>query len=226
MPIHDDFSFAVEAEAASESAFTNIGKLTITARFIQWVNGTATTINAQQYAALPPKGADGKNQKSIEYNFAVNLSEFKPALTFGYERKVTVGGADWNAIVKPSLEKALGKKRGADAAELLRAVNGQYVAVRDVPQVKSKGEKHYNTIQFAKVFASREEAYAEASGAGKSAPVVVAAANGTAAHAGIPPHLVAQAARIKADVSAGKSPAAVAADWGTDATMIAAVLAL
>ena len=209
MSIVDDFSIATEADVASENAFLNVGLCTVkVGRLIQWVDGKPVEITRAQFDALALKGADGKVQKQVEYVFACNLSEFKP-----------------------SLIKALGLSKGAEAADLLRGVNGKYVAVKDVPQVPKKGEttSKYNTISFVKVFASREEAY-NFLNAGQPAPAVaVAATNYTAANAvvnGLPKYLTDAAATIKAAVGGGKPPAAVAAEWGTTAENIARVLAL
>lgn len=177
----DDFALAgqAEEEAAAASGRANFGKLTIRARFLAWSEGQPTEVDASTYQGLGPR------QRSLEYVFQVDVQEFKPDLNFTYERKVSVGGLDWNKILKPSLEAVFGAG-SADKdhlADTLRKLHSAYVCVEDVPQTPTRAKPDrakYNTIKLVTVFDTREACYAawqekygttQANGNGGGAPV-------------------------------------------------------
>ena len=158
----DEFDLVgqAEEEATPAGAKFNYGKLTIKPRFLQWVDKKPTEITAALYAAIPPK------ERSLEYVFSIDIQEFNPALKFTYERKVQVGGLDWNKILKASLTKLVGDAATTKEAlpNTLRTLNGKYVCAEDVPQTPTKSKpdvSKYNTISVAKVFNTREECYGE-----------------------------------------------------------------
>jgi hypothetical protein len=151
-------------------AFKNFGKLSINTRFLKWTDGKPTEITATEWQKLPKTGGKG-----MELIFGVDIQEFKPALEFTYQRKVTVDGSDWYKTVAPSIEALMGKgsmEKGDTAKGIaptrnktLNSLIGKYVAVEDVPQQPRKNAapdaKQFNTIKFVKVYATREECYAE-----------------------------------------------------------------
>lgn len=157
----DEFDLVgqAEEEAIPPGAKLNFGRLTIKPRFLQWVEKKPVEVNEQQYMAL------GAKERSLEYVFTVDIQEFNPRLKFQYERKVQVGGLDWNKILKKSLEAILGETRTTkeELPNTLRQLNGRYICAEDVPQVPTKGSpdrSKYNTISIAKVFDTREACYA------------------------------------------------------------------
>lgn len=142
-------------------AFKQYGKLTLSTKPFAWRNGKTEEVSAADWKRLP-QVVDNKTAKGVDMIFHVDIQEFKPQLTFAYERKVTVGGADWNKIVAPSIEKITGadsmNKTNRNAT--LAALAGKYVAVMDVPQVPRKNTapdaKVYNTVSFVKIYDSRD----------------------------------------------------------------------
>lgn len=157
----DEFDFAgtAEEEAQVASGKFNYGRLKITPRFLQWKDRQPTEIDAATYAKL------GARERSLEYVFGIDVQEFKPDLSFTYERRVQVGGLDWTKILKPSLEALCGK--GSTDKELLaatlRGLNGRYVCAEDVPQVpttKNPDRAKYSTVKFTALYASRELCHA------------------------------------------------------------------
>lgn len=165
---------AAEEEAQSASGKFNFGKLKITPRFLAWKDKQPTEIDAQTYATLDARS------RSLEYVFGIDIQEFKPDLRFIYERKVQVGGLDWNKVLKPSLDVVCGANSTDkdNLANTLRSINGKYVGVEDVPQTPTKSKpdrSKYSTISLVKVFESRDACYAAwkekyGGDAGESAP--------------------------------------------------------
>ena len=160
-PAVDDFDVAgqAEEEAAAASGRSNYGKLTLRARFLAWADGHPTEVDAATYNTLGPR------QRSLEYVFAVDVQEFKPDLSFTYERKVGVGSLDWNKILKPSIESVFGagstEKDSLPAT--LRKLHGAYVCVDDVPQTPTRNRpdrSKYNTVKLVTVFETREACHA------------------------------------------------------------------
>lgn len=159
----DEFDLVATAEEEAQQstgAKQNFGKLTIKPRYVQWVDKKPVEVNAAVYGAL------GVKERTLEYAFAVDIQEFNPNLKFTYERKVQIGGLDWNKILKPSLAKLAGESAVTkeELPNTLRQLNGRYVAVEDVPQVattKNPDRAKYNTVALLKVFKTREECYAD-----------------------------------------------------------------
>ena len=157
----DEFDFAgqAEEEAQAASGKFNYGKLKITPRFVAWKDKQPTEIDAATYATLPAR------ERSLEYVFGVDVQEFKPTLTFIYERRVGVGSVDWTKILKPSIEALCGK--GSTDKELLaatlRSLNGRYVCAEDVPQTpttKNPDRAKYKTVKLTALYDSREACHA------------------------------------------------------------------
>lgn len=154
-----DIAGTAEQEATAASAKYNYGKLKITPRFIQWKDKQPTEIDAATYTALDARS------RSLEYVFGVDIQEFKPDLQFTYDRKVQVGGPDWNKTLKPSIEAVAGKgSTDKDAlAATLRSLNGSYVCAEDVPQIptpKNPNRANFNTIKIITVYPTREACFA------------------------------------------------------------------
>lgn len=148
-----------EEEAQVASGKFNFGKLKILPRFLGWKDKKPTEIDAATYAGLEARA------RSLEYVFSIDIQEFKPDLRFTYERRVQVGGLDWNKILKPSLEAVIGtgSTDKETLANTLRALNGRYVCMEDVPQtpMKNKPERSkYSTASLVKVYETRELCYA------------------------------------------------------------------
>lgn len=157
----DEFDTVVTAEEEAQAAGGkfNFGKLKITPHFLAWKDKQPTEITAQDYAHLDARS------RSLEYVFSVDIQEFKPDLRFTYERKVQVGGLDWNKILKPSLEAVIGAgSTDKDTlANTLRALNGRYVCVEDMPQTPTKSKpdrSKYSTTSLVKVYDTRELCHA------------------------------------------------------------------
>lgn len=158
-----------EADAlAPDAVFTNYGKFAWKVnRYIVWADGKPNEVSAAEYGKAPARikvGEKNLTAKNIELLLTADIQEFKPTLSFTYERKINIGDQDWNATFKPSLEKALNVKiaKGVPAekeisvAEALARVLGQYVAYKDVPQKKVATDgKTYKTMQIVRVFGSR-----------------------------------------------------------------------
>lgn len=157
----DEFDFAgtAEEEAQAAGGKFNYGRLKITPRFIAWKDKQPTEIDAATYAMLAAR------ERSLEYVFGVDVQEFKPTLTFIYERKVQVGGLEWTKILKPSIEALCGKgsTEKDTLAATLRSLHGRYVCAEDVPQIpttKRPDRSKYSTIKLATLFDTREACHA------------------------------------------------------------------
>jgi hypothetical protein len=155
--------FADAAQAADKAGERlNFGQLTFgQSRFIHFERDDdgnfldRKEITAEQYRQLP------KRNTQMEICFRINVREFNPNINWDgdyYERYVAIKGGDndWAKIVKPSLGKVLGKKAMQDYASALASVNGKYVQVADVPQVR---DPDFNTIEFRTIYASRDECF-------------------------------------------------------------------
>jgi len=142
-------------EAENRETFSSraaFGKLSISsARFIKWEDSNPTDVTEDEFVTLPAR------QRSLELKFTVDIQEFRD-VDYTYERKVRIGDSDWWATVRPSIEAVKGKKSMSKGkyAETLEQLDGTYVEVHDVPQVKSPD---YSAIKFAKVFSSRDECF-------------------------------------------------------------------
>lgn len=173
-----DYTQTAENEAQASAGKLNFGKLKISPRFLMWVDKKPVEIDAATYSKL------GARERSLEYVFGVDIQEFKPDLQFTYERKVQVGGLDWNKTFKPSLETIFGKDAVAkDLAACLRQLHGAYVCVEDVPQIATKAHPDrakYSTVKMVARYATREacyaawkEKYGDANGSGGNGRVLV-----------------------------------------------------
>jgi len=157
----DEFDLS-DAPEMPTGVFTNYGKLSLTIKYGVWNKGALEEASRDDFKKSPAK-VDGKNAKQIDMVFGINIQEFKPSLSFTYERKVTVEGLDWSK-----------DNRNATLAK----INGKYVAYQDVPQIPTKNKperSNYNTFKLVKVFESREACHAE-----------FVAANGTATSGSAP----------------------------------------
>ena len=148
----------IEEEAASsEGLKTSFGQLTVeTKRYLRWNRdnegktfGQPDEIPVEVFSTLPTR------DRSIEVNFNINIQEFNPGLDFSYDRKMLIGGPDFQQIVIPSLAEIMQIpiKKG-NYGTVIQQINGKYVEANDVPQVKGD---EYNTISFARIFNSMEE---------------------------------------------------------------------
>lgn len=171
-----------DAPEMPSGIFTNYGKLTLAQKWFLWKDGVKGEVTRDEFKAADAK-VNGKNAKQIDMVFAVDLQEFKPSLSFTYERNVQVDGLDWQKIVAPSIEAVFGKgsfvkgdttksvpdTRNATLAKL----QGKYVSYQDVLQTptKKKPDPKYNCFKLVKVYETRETCYADfvASGGNKTA---------------------------------------------------------
>ena len=142
-PAIDDLwlqDFEQEAQAADAfSVRVNYGKLTIKpSRHTHWqdINGVRTPVEVtvEQFRQLSTR------DRTLELEFSVDIKEFDPTLEFEYERRVNISGGntDWGKIVQPSLGKLLDKNTMKSYVKVVNAINGKYVEVQDVPQVKTE----------------------------------------------------------------------------------------
>jgi len=137
-------------DAEKTSVRTNFGKMSVEVlKYIHWVDGYPVDVDAETYSTL-------RKDNSIKMVFGIDVAEFNPALDFEVKRQVDIPGKDWHQIVKKSIVSVLGKKVAENYGEAFRKLNGAYVEVNDVPQVKG-GE--YSTIQLVKVFKDRTECF-------------------------------------------------------------------
>ena len=137
-------------DAEKSSVRTNFGKMSVEVlKYIHWVDGYPVDVDAETYSTL-------RKDNSIKMVFGIDVTEFNPALDFEVKRQVDIPGKDWHQIVKKSIVSVLGKKVAENYGEAFRKLNGAYVEVNDVPQVKG-GE--YSTIQLVKVFKDRTECF-------------------------------------------------------------------
>lgn len=177
-PMIDDLwlqDFEQEAQAADAfSVRVNYGKLTIKpSRHTHWqdVDGVRTpvVVTKEQFRQLSTR------DRTLELEFSVDIKEFNPTLEFDYARRVNISGGntDWGKIVQPSLAKLLDKDTMKSYVKVVNAINGKYVEVQDVPQVK---DENFNTIKFLRIFADRGECFkAWGERFAKDAPVPAAA---------------------------------------------------
>lgn len=166
----DEFELMAEVDEQSFAGQPrlNFGKLSMTSQYKQWQDKSPTDVTLAQFVKLD------KKERSQEATFAIEIKEFNPDLKFTYERRVNVGGLDWNKIFKPSLFKVLGITPSDDKtiaqkqlSDALRKLVGAYVAVEDVPAHANKTEKaqglthseKYNTIKVVAIYADRAECY-------------------------------------------------------------------
>lgn len=163
----NDFDLLNEVQEA-QTGFKQIGKLTISTKLMLW----RTDQNGKRFLEEVSRSdfikAD-KSARAMDTRFVIDVQELKPSLAYTYDRKVRVGGLDWQKTLAPSIEALMGKGSMSEArkSETLMALNGKYVAVMDVPEQPRKNAapdaKQYNTVKFVKVYQSREEALHDAS---------------------------------------------------------------
>lgn len=158
----ENFDLLNEVNEA-QTGFKQYGKLTISTKLYLWRDKKLEEANRADWMRAE------KGQRAIDTILTVDIQEFKPSLGFTYERKVRVGGLDWQKTLVPSIEAIYGKGSMSEAkkAETLATLNGKYVAVMDVPEQPRKNAqpdaKQYNTPKFIKVYASRDECLKDAS---------------------------------------------------------------
>lgn len=147
----------------TQSSFKQYGKLTLSTKLMLWRDKKLEEASRADFMRAE------KSQRAIDTIITVDIQEFKPSLGFTYERKVRVGGLDWQKTLAPSIEAIYGRGSMSEAkkSETLMALNGKYVAVMDVPEQPRKNAqpdaKQYNTPKFIKVYASRDECLHDAS---------------------------------------------------------------
>jgi len=140
---------AEQAEQAGSIVFSNFGRLQIElSSYKVWKQlpddkWTAEEVTEDVY------NVTADNMKFMEINFTVMISEMNHELEWEYTRRVSItkGKSDWHQIVRPSIDEVFGK------GVPLSSINGKYVEVQDVPQVKGDD---YKTIKFVRTFDSRE----------------------------------------------------------------------
>ena len=151
---NSSFWDSVDEEAEKGGGGANFGQLTIKpGRYIHWVDGQPNDVTPEIFGTLPAQ------EKSLELLFAVNVKEMNPSLDWEYERRMRPGDKDWHKILKPSIIELLGAdamKKGA-YSQTLQALNGKYVEVHDVPQIKSP---EYNTLKLVRIFDSKDACFA------------------------------------------------------------------
>lgn len=169
----DEFeSLFEEAEELLEQAtsFAQIGKFHSYTTAMAWDKDNGTR------EVTPAEWRNHQGFKFLNLHAQVDTQEFNTTLERGYERRVQVKGApwnrkeadgsytrvasDWEEIFEPSLFEATGIR---DVTKALKAIEGKYVKVLDVPQqpTKKQPDPTYKTAKIVKVYESREEAYAD-----------------------------------------------------------------
>ena len=158
-----DEVFAQMAGAAVPRQAVAFGKLSISEMRYRIVEKTSDggwegrDVEVKEYTAAQPV----RNQlfKTVEPTFLVDVQEFNPDLQWQYERRVQINDPDWKATVAPSIEAIYGggSAVGDGLRDSLSKLVGSYVEVQDEPQV---GDPAYNTINFVRVFESRDACYA------------------------------------------------------------------
>lgn len=179
---------AAEAPEAGSNP-VNYGKLYVLPKVTWWVNdpsgatGPDGKPKRKKMERPMESGEQVPPDKRVELHFTVDIQEFNPALTFQYERDVTMENSsarqktDWSEIVLPSLIATFGETWAT-------AVFQQpYVEVEDAVNVNKKQTSKgvmLNTPKFLRRFASREECvkahherYGDKSGGNGSAPASV-----------------------------------------------------
>ena len=156
--------------AANSGIRTNMGRLTLRLRYLQWVNSMPTEVSIDKYREL------GKRERSMELTVMVDIQELNPSLDFEYERRVMMHSKDWfehwqrslieyfeldNEITDESLSK---KERQIEMNKLVMtktgALAGKYVLLADEEQSKQKDtDKIYRTPALLAVYDSREECF-------------------------------------------------------------------
>lgn len=164
-----------QSELASEKL--SFGKWQfVGANYSQWQEneGAFAEMDKAQYDTA--RAAKEKGLK-VAYLINIDIQELNPDLAFTYDRKLDVGGADWNKTFIPSLAEVFpadgvyGKGHKVDEANLnnaLRKLHGAYVCVSDVPQQPRKNDKHinpttgepYRTTKLVAVYADKDSCIA------------------------------------------------------------------
>ena len=221
-------------KAESAGSYSNFGKLSIKPhRFIHWEDNTPVEVSPEVYSAISEK------EKSLEIMLSVDFAETNPALEFNYERFVRIGGPDWHKILRPSLEAILGKGAlsAGKYAQTFQDINGKFVEVVDVPNVKGNANDEgrvYGTVKVVKIYNSLAECVAdrdERFGKQEVSPAAVMAdASSAPAELQIPSNYdkdswMSCVPSIKA-ASATKSLPEIATDYAVGVNYIAQVLAL
>jgi len=220
----------LEQEAQAAEAFSvriNYGKLTVKpSRHTHWqdINGVRTPVEVtvEQFRQLSTR------DRTLELEFSVDIKEFNPTLEFEYTRRVNVSGGntDWNKIVQPSLAKLLDKNTMKSYVKVMNTINGKYVEVQDVPQIKGED---FNTIKFLRIFPDRGEcfkAWGERFGKDATsapAPSGTAAQHAQEEHPDYPASVYGDytswkdtVPSVKIQLEKGVTPAQAAIDYGVD----------
>lgn len=218
----DDFAQAA-AEAEKRSEMVNFGKLTTTKnppRYV-WFEKDADgnfkdrhEIEAEQYRQLV---TSKPNEVQMEICFNVDVKEFNPNLDWDFFVYVPIKAgknSDWTKVVKPSLQKLLGKAKMQDFKGVLEYLEGKYVQVKSVPQLNSPD---FNTIEFVRIYASRDECFedwnARFGGTGQSQ-----ASQPVATSTGVPDGYTPETfqsvlPQLKAELAKGADPIKLAGDY-------------
>jgi len=145
------------AQSSRTRPQAQFGEVTLTPSFVHWVDRQPHTVSQEEWVKLPD------SERALDVMFAIDIQGLDPQAPYPtYERKLTVGGADWNKTLLPSLAAIFGSDAiTAEAIDnTLGSLNGKFIEAHDVPQQPRKnqepGDKVYNTIAVARVFESRE----------------------------------------------------------------------
>lgn len=156
--------------AANSGTRTNMGRLTLRLKYLEWVNKMPMEVGVDRYREL------GKRDRSMELTVMVDIQELNPTLDFQYERRVMMHSKDWFEHWQRSLieyyeldaeitDESLSKKeRQIEINKLVMTrtgeLAGQYVLLADEEQSKQKDtDKIYRTPALMEVYESREACF-------------------------------------------------------------------
>ncbi|MEO6564817.1 MAG: hypothetical protein ABIO63_02175 [Casimicrobiaceae bacterium] len=152
-------------------AFVNFGPLTVTPMVVTFKGSGQMPDKRTLQEYMEEQGLEEgddielSDRDSFQLRFVIAVDEINPALTFQYEREVSVLASndkiktDWDAIVLPSLVKVFGKDWYTKLIQSgSKKVKRYYVSAENTESLKpvKEGKKNYGVPKFLAVYDDAE----------------------------------------------------------------------
>lgn len=210
---------SVRTEQMSERV--NFGKANFVVKYKHFVAKGEPIVEVDEatFATLPVEN------RIIDLTLEIDTDEPGFDAPFKYSRLLKMGSKDWHKIFKKSVEALFGagSMNGGKYGTTLSQISGRYVEVSDVEITYTKDNeiKTAGYPQIVRIFNTRDECLAakNARFAKSDSTPSVATATVSASGATVPAGYTAESwasiiPMIKQELAGGKSPAAVAGDYG------------
>lgn len=155
-------------KAANSSRSTWTGRLTLSLKYLQWVNSHPVEVGKDEFRKL-------ESDKSMEATFAIDIQELRPNLDFTWSRRLMLFSKNWydhwqSSVmeyyeIEPDASLKTKERQAAlnkDVARKTFALNGKYVTIADLDESKPKDpDRPFSVPSLVKVHESQAACFDE-----------------------------------------------------------------